>query len=386
MDLARFQEMKRYVGFTDEDLRVLRAHADLARPHFPEVVDDFYARILASPVLRSLIADEAQVARLKQTLTKWLEEVFTGGFDEDHLELRTRIGRMHVRIGLAPSFVIAAMDVIRRHLATAIARGEASIDARMALQKALDLELGILVASYEEAQEEQIRRMERLATIGQLAASVNHDLKSPLGAIGSSVYLLRQIPAVAGNADAARHVDTIQRNVDQAQRVIASLLDYVRSRPLECREVDLRQAISECLRRMTLPTGVRARVEAPGRPIRLRADEGELARVVANLVQNAVEAMGGEGQIAFSFREEKGDVVLEVEDTGPGIPAENLRRVFDPLFTTKPAGTGLGLAICWNIVRAHGGAIEAQSPAGRGARFVIRLPRLGPLPGGTAHA
>ncbi len=386
MDLVRFEEMKRYVGFGADDLRLLGEQAATVRPHFQGVVDEFYARILDSTVLKSLIADEAQVARLKQTLARWLEEVFTGDFGPGHLALRTRIGRMHVRIGLAPSFVIAAMDVIRRRLAEVIARASASIDARMALQKALDLELGILVASYEEAQEEQVRRMERLATIGQLAASVNHDLKSPLGAIGSSEYLLRQIPAVSGHPDAARHLETIRRNVDQAQRVIASLLDYVRSRPLEVREIDLSRLVSECLRRMTLPAEVRTRVEAPGGPVHLRGDEGELARVVANLVQNSVEAMGGRGEMRFSFREEKGDVVLEVQDTGPGIPGDHLRRVFDPLFSTKPSGTGLGLAICWNIVRAHGGAMEAQSPPGGGARFVIRLPRLGPLPGGTAHA
>ncbi len=386
MDLTRFEEMKSYVGFTDEDLRLLRGQAATVRPHFPAVVDDFYARILASPPLRALIADDAQVTRLKQTLVRWLDEVFSGEFGGEHLALRKRIGRMHVRIGLAPSFVIAAMDVIRRHLATALASGNASIEARMALQKALDLELGILVGSYEEAQEEQVRRMERLATIGQLAASVNHDLKSPLGAIGSSVYLLRQIPVVSGHADAARHLDTIRRNVDQAQRVIASLLDYVRSRPLEVRDLDLAQVVSESLRRMSLPGEVRATVETPSRPVRLRADEAELGRVVANLVQNAVEAMDGKGTIRFSFREEKGDVVLEVEDSGPGIAAENLQRVFDPLFSTKPSGTGLGLAICWNVARAHGGAIEAQSPPGRGARFVIRLPIGGPLSGGTAHA
>ncbi len=383
MDLSRFEEMKRYVGFTDEDLRLLRGHAASVRPHFPAVVDDFYARILASPPLRSLIADEAQVIRLKQTLARWLEEVFSADFGEAHLALRKRIGRMHVRIGLAPSFVIAAMDVIRRQLATAVASGP--IDLRMAVQKALDLELGILVGSYEEAQEEQIRRMERLATIGQLAASVNHDLKSPLGAIGTSVYLLRQIPAVTGHEDASRHLETIRRNVDQAQRVIASLLDYVRSRPLEVRYVDLAHLVSESLGRMSLPAEVKATVETPSATVRLRADEAELGRVVANLVQNAVEAMDGRGTIRFWFREEKGDVVLEVEDSGPGIPKENLQRVFDPLFSTKPSGTGLGLAICWNVARAHGGAIEAQSPPGGGARFVIRLPRGGPLSGGTAN-
>lgn len=385
MDLARFEEIKRYVGFTDDDLRLLREHAGTVRPVFPEVVDDFYARILASPTLRSLIADEAQIVRLKQTLAKWLEELFSGSFGEAHLALRTRVGRMHVRIGLALSFVIAAMNVIRRQLAVALARADAPIDARMALQKALDLELILLVGSYEDAQEEQVRRMERLATIGQLAASVNHDLKSPLGAIGSSVWLLRQIPSVSGQPAAVRHLETIQRNVDQAQRVIANLLDYVRSRPLEVRDVDLFRIVSECLRRMTLPAEVRTIVDAAS-PVPLRGDEGELARVVANLVQNSVEAMGGRGEIRFAFREEMGDVVFEVEDTGPGIPTENLRRVFDPLFSTKPSGTGLGLAICWNVVRAHGGAMEAQNAPGRGARFVIRLPRLGPPQGGTANA
>ncbi len=386
MDLARFEEMKRYVGFGQADVDLLRSHAGVLRPHFGAIVEDFYARIRATPALHKLLADETQIARLKGTLSAWLEGAFAGNFGPDELALRERIGRMHVRIGLAPSYVIAAMDVIRWQLLSVLTRTGAPPEAAIALEKALDLELGMLVSTYEEAQEEQVRRMERLATIGQLAASVNHDLKSPLAAIGSSLFLLRKIAPVATHPDGARHLDTIQRNLDQAQRVIASLLDYVRSRPLEFAEVDLHLLVVETLRRMQITADVETILTPTDVSTHLRGDAGELARLLLNLVQNAVEAMGGKGTIRFSFREEKGDAVLEVEDTGPGIPTENLRRVFDPLFTTKPAGTGLGLAICWNIARAHGGAIEAQSPTGRGARFVIRLPRAGRPSGEASHA
>lgn len=384
MDPVVLEEMKRYIGFTAADAERLVALGPVAKPRFGAIVEDFYTRLMAHDGTRALLADQAQVQRLKETLGQWLAGVFGGAYGPDFLEQRSRIGRMHVRIHLPQRYMILAMDLIRQHLHAALAAADRPDADHAALDRILDLELAIMLGTYEEEMQLQGRRLERLATIGQLSASMNHDLRSPLGAITTSVFLLRKGPAAA-DPGIVRHLDVIDRNLNQANRIISGLLDYARTRALQPVELDLRQVLRDTVDRMALPAGFEVRYDPPAGAWPLRGDAGELSRCVANLVHNALEATGGRGAITFRRREERGDCVLEVEDTGPGIAPEHLARVFDPLFTTKTTGTGLGLSVCWRVVRAHGGAMEALSPPGRGALFVLRLPRHGPTSPEAAH-
>jgi two-component system sensor histidine kinase PilS (NtrC family) len=225
--------------------------------------------------------------------------------------------------------------------------------------------------------EETMRRAERLATVGQLAAGVAHEIRNPLAAISGSIELLGQAPRVSDEDKALMAI--VLREIDRLNALVGELLDYANPRPPELVELDLSALLAETLevaRQDRSAGGVQVKAELPAAPLRVMADPDKLRQVAWNLVRNATEALaGGAGQVVVRARDEGDQVVVEFEDDGPGIPAEQLGRIFDPFFTTKKRGTGLGLATCHAIVAEHGGTLTVHSEQGRGSTFVMTLPR-----------
>ena len=228
---------------------------------------------------------------------------------------------------------------------------------------------------------EAMLRAERLAAIGQLAASMAHELRNPLAAIrGAATYLKRHANADAGAPPVARRsmqfLEIIEREVTSSNRIITELLDFARSRPLMRSATVLRPLVEEL--RELVPLGDARLVNAVPEELPPHAvDRDQLRQVLANLVQNAVEAAPPERPCEVVVRAAHGGqapLLLEVEDDGAGMPPEVVARAFEPLFTTKSKGTGLGLAIVGKIVAAHGGTIRVESRPGRGTRIVMELP------------
>jgi two-component system sensor histidine kinase HydH len=188
-NLSFFENIKLYVGFNDASSAALRELHPIAAPSFQPIVDDFYAAIEAHPGARQAITGgQAQIDRLKQTLIGWMDKMLLGPHDEEYYALRARIGRMHVRIALPQQYMFTAMDRIRVRLLDVV-RNQITGDApkveriATALNQILDLELAIMLETYREDLEAKHRNAERLATIGQFAASIGHELRNPLGVV-----------------------------------------------------------------------------------------------------------------------------------------------------------------------------------------------------------
>ena len=372
-----FEELKRYVRFDEADGALLRGFHPRALPRFQEIAETFYDRILsheeASQVLHG---GESQVGQLKVTLVAWMDSLLTGPWDEGYWQQRYRIGRVHVRIGMPQHYMFGAMNVIREQLdLVAVERlgGRPELEpTRAAVGKILDLELAIMLHTYRDDLLAQQARVERLSTFGQLVGSIGHDLRNPLGVIETSLFILKG--RVGQDERALKHVDRIKEQLDHANGIITNLLDMIRNRPLSPEPVVLAEVVAGAVGAVKRPAGVTLEVAGVGELPVVQGDPGQLRQVLVNLVENAVHAASPAGSVAVRGRRVDGSVLLDVEDTGPGVDPATRRRLFEPLITTKERGIGLGLALVKRIAERHGGGVEYSDRPGGGARFTVRLP------------
>jgi signal transduction histidine kinase len=373
-----FEELKRYVGWGPEDERALRALHGPAAPRFAAIADAFYATILEHEGARRCLAGgEAQVGHLKVTLQAWLDSLLLGPWDEAYFEARCRIGRFHVKIDLPQHFMFGAMNVVRGKLNQIVDDAylkspDQLASARRALGRILDLELAVMLHTYREDLLAAQARRERLATYGQLVASIGHDLRNPLGVIETSLYILKsRMPA---DDRSRKHLERIGEQLHVANGIIGNLLDLVRERPLAREPVALQAVVQSATESVTRPGEVALeQMGLAGLPA-VSGDPGQLRQVFVNLLQNAVQAVGPSGRVWVRGGSEPGAVEVSVEDTGPGVDLDTQRRLFEPLITTREGGTGLGLALVKRIVERHGGSVGYEDRAGGGARFTVRLP------------
>jgi two-component system, NtrC family, sensor histidine kinase HydH len=378
-----FEHLKQYVGFTETSSGHLRALHPQAALGFEAIVDDFYAAIERQPEARAVLTGaDAEVMRLKHTLRAWLDGLLLGPHDETYYEARARIGRAHVRVGLPQALMFTAMNRIRTRLAQAVRQRYAD-DPELeqvtstALHQVLDLELAIMLETYREDLEAKHRSAERMSTIGQLATGIGHELRNPLAVIESSVFLLRQHLARVAKSDAylERHLDKIAAEVHRSNKTIDDLLELARSRPPQRQRLEAAKLVRHALSLVPSPPGIAVTVVAPP-GVTLHGDPDQLAHILANLLLNAHQAMGEAGAIRLEVWREGQGTCIRVRDDGPGVPARDRERVFQPLYTTKAKGIGLGLALCRRIAEAHGGSLVLE-PTETGASFVLAVPDEG---------
>jgi PAS domain S-box-containing protein len=221
---------------------------------------------------------------------------------------------------------------------------------------------------------DELVRNARLATVGQLSASIAHDLRNPLGAARNASYYLRRYGS-RDDPELAEYLEIIDTEIEKADRIIENLLEVTRAKELDKRSVDLARLVGEVFHAAEGTEDVRCRIAAVPEPFEVRADPHQLRQVLVSLVDNAVQAMKGQGELLVRASRENDHDSIVVEDTGGGIAPEVRDTLFEPLVTTKPRGIGLGLTICRQIVELHGGTIEASDREGGGGAFHIRLPR-----------
>ena len=383
-DAGFLDDLKRYVGFTYASAAALRALHPLASPWFPEIVDDFYEAVVAHPDARAAITGgAAQIARLKTTLTAWLDTLLLGPHDDAYLDRRSRIGHVHVRIGLPQAYIFTAMNRIRVRLGEAVRLGLRDRPAERArsedaLNQILDLELAIMLESYRQELTSRSAQAERLAVMGEFASGIGHELRSPLGVIESSLYLLRQHigPRAGAAPPVAKHLDRIAEQLWRSRRTIDDLLELARNPPVRVQHASVRAVVDAALEVAALPSTVTVDVAVPPE-LKADFDWDQLQHALVALFNNANQAMNGVGDLAVQADVDERGLSLRVCDDGPGVPVELRGRIFDALFTTKAKGSGLGLALCRRILDAHRGRIEVEA-SDRGARFALWIPNVAP--------
>ncbi len=228
--------------------------------------------------------------------------------------------------------------------------------------------------------EEQLRHADRLATLGQLAAGVAHELNEPLVAILGFAQLLQKQPDL--NEQTGRDLQQIVDAALHGRDIVKKLMIFSRQSPAERRRIDVNAAVSEALALIS-PRCASAKIalaqSLANEPIEIIADPAQLRQVVVNLAVNAIQAMAGGGTLKVSTRRSDAGVEIVVRDTGTGMSEVVRQRLFTPFFTTKDIGegTGLGLSVVHGIVAAHGGTISVDSAPGEGTTFIVDWPHGG---------
>ncbi len=236
-----------------------------------------------------------------------------------------------------------------------------------------------LQRSYDElrtAQEELVRK-EQLATVGELAAVIAHEVRNPLAIIANAVSSLRKAESLA-EAERAELLRILDDETSRLNRIVTDLLRYARPLTVQRSRIALNDLLGRALGLAKRHEGVKIVFEVDAKEVAVWGDPSLLRQAFDNLIDNAVQAMGSTGTLTVRIRpddDRNEALAIDVIDTGEGMDTGVRRRAKDPFFTTRPAGTGLGLAIVDRIVDAHGGTFEIQSQFGQGTRVTVHLPR-----------
>ncbi len=245
-------------------------------------------------------------------------------------------------------------------------------------QKNLERHAGMLQDLIEE-RTKQLKDSERLATIGQTAGMVGHDLRNPLQTIAGELYLAKIEVESLSESEFKRNLkesmQTIEEQAIYMDKIVSDLQAFVRPIKIDKKPVNLKEIVDHVISSICIPVNISVQTEMDDDFPEIKADPQLVKRVLINLVTNAVQAMpnGGDLKVKSQVTPE-GPVSVMVVDTGVGIPEKIKPQIFTPLFTTKPRGQGFGLAVCKRVIEAHGGTICFESQEGKGAKFTIQFP------------
>jgi signal transduction histidine kinase len=382
----RYQELQQYVGWTADDARRVQSIGRLLDSSLPALVEDFYAEIDRHPEARKVITGgDAQIERLKGTLTQWLRELLSGKYDADYVAQRWRVGWRHVEIGLDQVYTNTALSRLRRGLLRALGdvwTGDFKelLAVRGALNTLLDLDLAIIEDAYQAEYTARQQRSERLAAVGQVAGGVAHELRNPLNVVKTSVYYLLNArnPSPEKRTE---HLQRIERHVLVADGVITALSNFAKMPVPTMAPFALAPFLRDLLELNPLPENVKVTIDCLPKTPALLGDADQIRIVVGNLIRNAREAMPQGGQLSITAWPDGDSVQIAVKDTGVGIPKENLQRIMEPLYSTKARGLGLGLAIARAILEKNRGSLKVMSEPGQGSTFTVRLLAAEPADG-----
>jgi len=226
----------------------------------------------------------------------------------------------------------------------------------------------------QELKETQAKLLqsEKLASMGQVSASVGHELRNPLSVIKNSTYYLKM--KIKEDPKLVKHLDILDRQVIAAEKIIDDLLTFTRISELSATLTDIHQTIDDVLSITDVPSGVLIEKNFDPQLLPFQVDSDQIRRVFINLIQNAFQAMNNGGTLKVTTRQKDGWSEIEFSDTGHGIVPENLEKLFQPFFTTRAKGIGLGLAVSKKIIDQHKGKIQINSDLGKGTTFTISLP------------
>jgi len=234
----------------------------------------------------------------------------------------------------------------------------------------------------QKVHDAEMLHAEHLATLGELAAGVAHEIRNPLAGIAGAIEIItKEFPK---NHPDREVLEDLRQEVRRIEKTLNDLLVYARPKPPQFGRANLRETVARTLQLARQQTGnkkVDFSIQIPPSLPPFLVDSEQLHQVLLNLVLNGIQAIDLEGRISIEARMRDGDglnrlgyIEISVTDTGMGIPPEHLERIFRPFYTTKRGGTGLGLSLCRRIIAAHGGTLNVESQLREGSCFTIRLP------------
>ena len=401
-----FEEMKRYVGFSQEDAQLLEAVGARMDPYLPAMSERFYDQITEHPEAGKVFTGgQVQIDRLKATLQVWAKRLFRGPFDEDYAAERYKIGVRHVLIGLPQRYMISAMGVVRTHLQESLGKALSNPTqleiTRLSLDKILNIDLNMMCESYFQESirhlRELNRRLERanleLAELShvktEFLATTSHELRTPLNSILGFTRLI--LDGLCDSRDEERELlRDVYSSAEHLLSIVNDLLDVAKIEAGKLRlardTVDLKAVIQEAKAVVNLQAAAKHltlvdETEASALPL-VMADPARAKQVLINVLINSIK-FTDKGWITLRARSfpDRGFVELEVQDTGIGIAPAKQAHLFekfqqlDSSFTRQQGGSGLGLSICRSLVEMMGGRIRVWSAGiGCGTTVTFSLP------------
>lgn len=218
----------------------------------------------------------------------------------------------------------------------------------------------------------QLINSERLSAIGELSARIAHDLRNPLSIIKNGFEVIQRDDEHF-NEKTRERLPRIERAIFRISHQVDEVLDYVSPKPLTFRTVNLSDIVESSIERIAISNEVDLQVLIKNH--KFTCDPEKVEIVIVNLLENAIQAMNNKGRLSIRGFDVNGEIILEIQDSGPGIPQNVLPKIFDPLFTTRMIGTGLGLPSCKSIIEKHGGTISVETQVGIGTTFSVTLPK-----------
>jgi signal transduction histidine kinase len=223
--------------------------------------------------------------------------------------------------------------------------------------------------------QDRVVRSEKMAVVGQLASSVAHELRNPLGVMKNAIYYLNMLGLGKDNPDFRENLEIISSEIENSNKVIGDLLEFSRIKKPDLKREEINGIIKETLARVKVTAGIKIVAELGENLPPIQIDARQMQQVFYNLAFNAIQAMEKGGTLTISsYVAHDGTIAVAFKDTGCGISQEHLKKIFDPLFSTKAKGTGLGLSVVRMLTEGHEGKVEAESEAGKGSAFTVKLP------------
>ena len=237
-----------------------------------------------------------------------------------------------------------------------------------------------LVQKHEQLNDaqEQLVRTEKLAAVGTLASGVSHELRNPLSAIKNAVFLLKRklsrnvIPDI--DEKVMQFLDIMDKEIDRSSKIISDLLGFTRVAKPTRFSSDINKVVNETISRVEIAENIKLSKNLQFDLPMVMIDANQIGQILINLIDNACQAMMDGGELKISTKVSESFMEIEISDSGCGISEKEVKKIFDPLFTTKASGTGLGLALCQGIIQKHNGVIDVRSQEGVGTTMFIKLP------------
>jgi len=252
-------------------------------------------------------------------------------------------------------------------------------EAEETLHRLNDLLEERVAARTQELQlaQERLARQERLALLGQWAGSVGHELRNPLAVINNAVYYLRLV-MTKSDLTVLEYLKVIEEEAQLASKIVSNLLSFAHIGAADRTAVELDKLVKQVLDRHTPPRSVTVEMQLDEKLPPVFVDPQQISQILDNLLRNAYDAMGNRGEVKLSVQAgpQADTVIISIQDSGPGIPEEDIERIFEPLYSTKKSGIGLGLSISRGLVEANKGKITVESEPGQGATFCLQLPAI----------